>query len=170
MLTLRTMCVCVCARAHACVRVCACASYTYLLNIYVNCVYLVIIIYIITCHWEALRAHFEMRRSISFFLLSLVPAGLPSRGGDVAVYVFDINQSSLPTPCYSILVSFSVFMALSTVFHSLNSPNNSPPSHSVLPVLLLPYWSFQLYISYESFPQPYIMLCDWLGLKHQLTN
>ena len=66
MLTLRTMCVCVCARAHACVRVCACASYTYLLNIYVNCVYLVIIIYIITCHWEALRAHFEMRCLVSF--------------------------------------------------------------------------------------------------------
>ena len=76
MLTLRTMCVCVCARAHACVRVCACASYTYLLNIYVNCVYLVIIIYIITCHWEALRAHFEMRRSISFFFIIISPRGL----------------------------------------------------------------------------------------------
>ena len=27
-----------------------------------------------------------------------VSAGSPSRGGDVAVYVFDINLSSLPTP------------------------------------------------------------------------
>ena len=27
-----------------------------------------------------------------------VPTGSPSRGGGVAVYVFDINQPSLPTP------------------------------------------------------------------------
>ena len=69
-----------------------------------------------------------------------VPAGSPSRGGDVAVYVFDINQPSLPTPfSYSVLVSISVFMSLSTVFHSINSPDNSPLSHSVLLVLFLPY-------------------------------
>ena len=74
--------------------------------------------------------------------------GSPSRGGDVAVYVFDmINQLSLPTPFYSVLVSISVFMALSAVFHSINSPDNSPLSHSVLTVLFLPYWSFQLHIS-----------------------
>ena len=75
-----------------------------------------------------------------------VPAGSPSRGGDVAVYVFDINQPSLPTPFCSVLVSISVFMALSAVFHSINSPGNSPPSHSVLPVLFLPYWSCLLYM------------------------
>ena len=44
-----------------------------------------------------------------------------SRGGDVAVYIVDINQPSLPTPVYSVLVSVSVFMALSTVFHSINN-------------------------------------------------
>ena len=38
--------------------------------------------------------------------------------------------------------SFLFCMALSTVFHSINSPDNSPLSHSVLPVLFLPYWSF----------------------------
>ena len=90
-----------------------------------------------------------------FVSLALVPAGSPSRGGDVAVFVFDINQPSLLTPFYSVLVSISVFMALSTVFHSINSPDNSLLSHSVLPVLFLPYWSFQLYISlYESLLQP----------------
>ena len=68
--------------------------------------------------------------------------GSPSRGGDVAVYTFDINQPSLPTPFYSVLVSISAFLALSTVFHSINSPDNSPLSHSVLPDLFLPYWSF----------------------------
>ena len=57
-----------------------------------------------------------------------------------------INQPSLPTPFYSVLVSASVFMALSTVFHSINSSDNSPLSDSVLPVLSMPYWSFQLYI------------------------
>ena len=75
---------------------------------------------------------------------SRVLTGSLSRGGDVAVYVFDINQPTLPTPFYSVLVSISVFMALSTVFYSINSPDNSPLPHSVLPVLFLPYWSFQL--------------------------
>ena len=69
-------------------------------------------------------------------------------------FMSNINQPSLPTTFYSGLVSISVFMALSTVFHSTNSSDNSPFSDSVLPVLSLPYWSFQLYISYESLLQP----------------
>ena len=47
-----------------------------------------------------------------------VPARSSSGGGDVTVYVFDINQPNLPTPVYSVIVSISVCMALSTVFHS----------------------------------------------------
>ena len=46
-----------------------------------------------------------------------VPTGIPSRGGDVAVYVSDINQPSLPTPFYSVLMSVPLFMVLSAVFH-----------------------------------------------------
>ena len=72
--------------------------------------------------------------------LGHVPAGSPSCGWDVAVYVFDTNQLSLPTPFYSVLVSISVFKAPSTeltnpltVFHSINSPDNPLLSHSVLP-------------------------------------
>ena len=76
-----------------------------------------------------------------------VPAGAPSRGGDVAVYIFNRNQPSSPTPFSFVLVLIYVSVALSTVFHSMNSPDNSPLSHSVLPVLFLPYWSFQLYVS-----------------------
>ena len=49
----------------------------------------------------------------------LVPGGSSSRGGDVAADVLDIIQPSLPAPFYSVLVSISVFMALSTVFYSL---------------------------------------------------
>ena len=67
-----------------------------------------------------------------------VPAGSLSRGGDVTVYVYDINQPSLPTPLYSVFVSVFVFVALSIAFHSINSPDTSPVSHSVLPVLSLP--------------------------------
>ena len=80
-----------------------------------------------------------------------LPTGVPavslSSGGDIAAYAFNISQPSLPIPFYSVLVTVSVFMAPSTVFVSVNSPDNSPLSHSVLPVLFLPYWSFQLYIS-----------------------
>ena len=57
-------------------------------------------------------------------------------------FMSDVNQPSLATPFYSFLVSISVFMALSTVFHFINSHDNSSFSHSVLPVLSLPYWSF----------------------------
>ena len=78
--------------------------------------------------------------------MSVVLAGSSSRGGDVVVYVFDINQLSLPTLFYSVLVSISVFMALSIVFHSMNSPDSSPFSHCVVPVLCFLDWSLQLHI------------------------
>ena len=68
-----------------------------------------------------------------------VPVSLLSRDGDVLVYVKDINQPSLPTPFYIVLVSISLFLTLSTVFHStnsINSPDNSPLSHTVLPVFI----------------------------------
>ena len=65
------------------------------------------------------------------------PPGSPSGGGDVTVNVIDTNQPSLPTLFYSVLVSCFSLMALSTVFHSINSPENSPFFHSVLLVLFL---------------------------------
>ena len=83
------------------------------------------------------------------------PAGSLSRGGVVAVYVLDITQPSCPL-LFSVLVSVSVFMTLSTVFHSINSPNNSPLSHSALSVLFLPYWSFQLDNSLRKSPSALI--------------
>ena len=86
-------------------------------------------------------------KPIDVVAADIIPSDSPSRGGNVAAYVFDIKQLSLPNPFYSVLVSVSVFMAISTVFHSINSPDNSLFSHSVLPVIYLPYWSFQLYVS-----------------------
>ena len=88
----------------------------------------------------------NMRVDFTSGLITFVRV-LPSRITLVGMLRFmsDINQASLPNPFYSVLVSISVFMALSTVFHSINSSDNSLFSHSVLPVLALPYWSFQLY-------------------------
>ena len=88
-----------------------------------------------------------------------VPTGSPSRGGDVTVYVFDINQPSLPTHFYSVLVFVSVFVALSTVFHSIKSPDNSLLSHSEHSVLFLPYWSFQLHLFMKASPIPATIFC-----------
>ena len=48
-----------------------------------------------------------------------IPVCSPSRGGNVAVSLFDVSQPSLSTHFYSVLVSISVFMALSTIFHSM---------------------------------------------------
>ena len=91
--------------------------------------------------------HFYSRNWDQMASTVSVTTGSPSRGGDVAVYVIDINQLSMPTPFCSLLVSVPVFKAPSTVFHFIYSPDNSPLSHSVLPVFFLPYWSFQLHIS-----------------------
>ena len=45
---------------------------------------------------------------ISFVVavVAAVPTGSPSSGGDVTVYVCDINQPSLPTLFYSFLYLF----------------------------------------------------------------
>ena len=66
---------------------------------------------------------------------------------------------------YSILVSVSVFMALSTVFHSINPPDN-------LHFLTVFYWSYFCLISpfndvslYESLPQPWYNPLWLTGLK-----
>ena len=70
-------------------------------------------------------------------LLLLLFTGSSLRRGDVA---------ACPLRFILCLCLFVSYMTLSTVFHSINSPDNSPLSHSVLPVLFLPYWSFQLYL------------------------
>ena len=88
----------------------------------------------------------------SLFLLPspMVPAGSPSHGGDVTVYVKDINQPNFPTPFYSVFLSISVFMALSTVFHSIILP-------TTLRCLSLFYWCligpFNYISLYVSLPQ-----------------
>ena len=79
-----------------------------------------------------------------------VPTGSPSRGGDVAVYVFDFVIN---------LPSVFVFMALSTVFHSINSPNDSLLSHcsSGLISALLVLSTISLFMTVSLSPD--IILC-----------
>ena len=48
----------------------------------------------------------------------LVPTGSPSCGGDVAVYVLDIKQPSLPISFHSVLVSYDPFIY--TLFHKFS--------------------------------------------------
>ena len=51
-------------------------------------------------------------------------------------------------------VCFCLYGPANYMLHSIISPENSPLSHFVLPVLFLPYWSFQLLIFlYKSLPQ-----------------
>ena len=71
-----------------------------------------------------------------------VSAGSPSRGGDVALYIYDINQPSLLPPFYSVVASVSAFMVLSTVFYSISSPTTLRFLTPFFQVLSLPYWSF----------------------------
>ena len=84
----------------------------------------------------------------------IVPSGSPTRGGDVT-FMSDISQPSLPTPFRSVLVSFSVSMALSTVFHCINSPDNSRFSNSVLRSYLCLIGPFNYISLYESLLQPW---------------
>ena len=59
---------------------------------------------------------------------------------------------------YSVRVSASVFMALSTVFHSINSPL----SHSVLPVsgfISVAFVLSAIYVFIKVSPSPDMILC-----------
>ena len=99
------------------------------------------------CHHHQYRS--QAYRCVFF---SVSTAGSPSRAGGVVVNVFKTNKPSLPMHSFFkyffiLFLCLFVFVALSTVFHSINAPDNSPFSHSVLPVLAQPYWAFQLYIS-----------------------
>ena len=102
--------------------------------------------------WHVLN--YQLLNLLMLLLLFFVHAGSPSRGGDVAVSVFDINQPSLPTSFYSVLVPVSAFMAHPTVFLSIYSPDNPPFSHSVLLVFICLIGPFNYTSLYERLPQP----------------
>ena len=77
---------------------------------------------------------------------ALVPAGSPSRGGDVTVYVLDINQPSLPTLFIQFLCLFLPLWPFQRYFIYKFSRQLSAFS-LCSSGLILRYWSFGLYIS-----------------------
>ena len=117
----------------------------------------------ISLRWKCFPDNITKSKDVNFFLLpsfpSLPPPFLVTAGSP---YVKDINQPSLPTPCYSVLVFMSVFMDLPTVFLF----HKSHPA--TLRFLTLFFQSclclvgpFNCTTLYESLPQPW---CNPLGL------
>ena len=71
---------------------------------------------------------------------------------------------------YSVLVSISVFMALSTVFHSIHPPYNYLLLTLFFPSHLCLIGPFNHISLYESLHSPDIIPSGRLGLQHQLAN
>ena len=86
-------------------------------------------------------------------------------------YGFCLRQKpvELAHSFYSVLVSISVFMALSPVFHSITSPENSPLPHCSSGLISALLVLSTIYIFMKVSLSPNIIFCGWLGLKHQLT-
>ena len=98
-------------------------------------------------------------------------AHLPSRGGDVAVYVQDINQPSLPTIFHSVLVStFFLYGPFNCI--SLHKSSQQFSAFSLCSSRLISaLWVLStIYLFMKVSLSPDIIFCGWLGLKHQLTN
>ena len=75
-------------------------------------------------------------RVVRAFAFICVPAGSPSRGKAVTVYVFDVNQPSLPIPFYSVLLPVSVLMTSRETFTSARTRRRSLTIfRSAVPVL-----------------------------------
>ena len=108
----------------------------------------------------------------NYMSLITAPAGSPSHGGDVTVYVYDINQPTLLTP---------FFIFCSCVYFCLYGPFNCISIHtfslqlSVLSLCSSGFISVLLVISTicifmnVSF-SPDIIHNGWLGSKHHSTN
>ena len=98
------------------------------------------------------------------------PVGSPSRGGDVAAYILNINQLSQPTPfLFCSFVCFCLYGSFNCIsFHKFSRQLSafllcSSGPTSVLLVLSTVYLFIKVSLS------PDVTLCGWLGWKHQLT-
>ena len=116
------------------------------------------------CVWCVIRELFNMH-VCSSLCLSL-PAGSPSRGGDVTVYVLDINQQSLPTP---FLFCSCVCFCLYGPFNRISFPKFSRQlsafslccSGLISALLVLS----TIYLFFESLLQPWYNPLGLTGLK-----
>ena len=119
--------------------------------------------------WEKDRGpQYQMPEEIS---QQLVPADSPSRGGDVAVYVFDINQRSLPGELLLICscVCFCLYGPFCCIsFHKFSRQLSTFSLFSSGLINTLLVLSTTYLLTTVSF-SPDIIPCGWLGSKHQLT-
>ena len=130
------------------------------------CTYLYI--YLVTIAMQNINWHYLsiLMQAVELTPISTVPLGSPSRGYDVVpVCVFDINQSSLPTP-----ILFLVCLCLYGPFHRISfhkfswqlsafSLSSSGLISSILALSTI-YNFMKVSLSLD------IILCGWLGLKH----
>ena len=121
-------------------------------------------------HYRSHEAAWQVSQTNSCLPTPHVPAGSPSPGGDVVVYV----RQKPTEPAQSFLFCSCVYLCL---YGPLNSISFLKFSHqlstflfcssghnSALLVLSTTYFSRKVS------PSPDIILCGWLGLKHQVTN
>ena len=76
---------------------------------------------------------------ITYSPRTMCPRGLTFTWWGCCGLCFLHKPSELAHFVYFVLMSVSVFMALSTVLYSINSPDNSQFSYSVLPILFLTF-------------------------------
>ena len=96
-------------------------------------------------------------------LLLHVLAGSSSRGGNVAVFDFDINQTEL---AHSFSFCSCIYFCLCGSFNCISFQKFSRQLSAFSlysSVLFLPYWSFQLYLSLWKSPSALIwsLMVDW---------
>ena len=106
----------------------------------------------------------------SLLLLLLVPVGSPSCGGDVSVYVWRKPTALAHSFLFCSCVYFCLYGPFNCIsFHKFSwqlSTFSLCFSCLILALLVLSTIYFLIKVSIS----PDIILCVWLGLKHQLTN
>ena len=80
------------------------------------------------------------------------------------------ENQELSKSFYPLLVSISIFMALSAVLHSINSPDNFPFSDCSFGLISALVVLSNVYLFMKVSFCPNIIPSGWPGSKHQLTN
>ena len=121
-------------------------------------------------HGPGGRGHLHRLSEEVGWISGVVHAGSPSGGGDVTVYVLNINQLSLPTLFLHFCVCFCLYGPLTCIsFHKFSQQFftfSLCPSGLISAFLVLS----TIHLLMKVFFIPDVILCGWLGLKHQLTN
>ena len=133
---------------------------------YLSCPFFLFLLFLNLCLYLRLIVYshcFKFLYLFAHFYLLFIPADSPSCGGDVTVYVSDIDQLRLPT----LFILFLCLFLSSWPFqlYSINSSNNCLVSHCSAGLFFCLIGPFGYVSLYESLSQPW---CNplWLtGLK-----